>query len=1519
MAIVHQCPTCFEVVSLPDTSAGQKARCGVCLTPFEVPGDVPVAEVVDAEPVPQKAEPVKPPRSSKAPPQRASEEPRDGKSPRRTRATDREKREPRRRRWAEPVAPPKVRGTGFWVMVTLAPALLLLVAAAGMYFVFAPQWREHESAAGGYKVEFPAAPRNDLVGLIANPPPAATFEGTVLRMWREEFLVSYADIPPDQRVRMDDEALLARGVADLKRIRPGADVLDHRTPDVSGFPGRELVLRSPDGGVIVARVVLADTRRYIVQAGGPDSSAESPRVRRFLDSFAVTDPAFHAAAKERKENARKAAEAVVAAREEAERQKAAELAARKEREERARLAKQEADRIEAERRQAAAEARAREHQAVLQKSRDEFRARGPNAPDPYLIPGLVLHLGFDGPEPMWPKGAGKLVVPPGAVPGPGPRGSALYMTGDSRVTLREPAEWVKAGLKESVTVAGWVKLRYRPVTLVQFEFADGHVGAHLTADGNQIVWNTGAARNALTEGNVGVSGSRVPAPAPHDDRWHHVAAVREYGGLSHRAVIYLDGRPVREATVPVKDWGGVDQLTLAQAVDIAVKTWTAPTGPPDLEGKPGPMPPDEIACAVDEICVYNRALTLAEVRLLAGVDPPSADIAQKERPDPINPKAPAVTVTPAEPLPGLSGIAFDPGRKTAWAVTDARPAELLRLSYPDLKPLARYPLSGPAGPIAFDPVENRLFVVVGADDAKKRPPPPEPGGWPATAGDVYRYDLGDLPPAGPVTAITPAGKVRGQATGGDKAKPITALAVSNDGDWLFVIYKWETSGTARAGLLYRVAAHLQSPDELLSASAIGGAPAFPYRLAVMPDGGIAYPNGGIGRGSNWTVMTPVTGTLKGGRVYNVGGWGDWAVHPTGDRVYQATDWGGVDETPPLNSITATTPVRPIIRAVTERPPGIAVNVGISSDGRFLFQSVARPRDADSTLTVVDTTIVTAPTVGPPPSGVLKGGRGQYGSPFWLSPDGSVVVFRSGQVVRVSYPAGLAPTPRPPAPRVARLAVAPMPRWIPIGIPHEGRVPPAASEFPGLKFYLAFDEPAEGGVREEVTKKAVGKLTGGEYVEGVRGKALRLSCDPNSTMLPGVLDLSDRKEVFRVPDDEPFTLALWFRPVAGWVTPLEATGPAGRIPDNRLFVGTGVVGDLSGAGVSLSRYEAKQSTTHRWLGAGRGPSQWRHLAVVRDANRNVRVLIDGIEVLRKEGTGQVSGPLDFETLRSYVSPNLGVAVLDLDELCLFGQALTDDQVRRLAGLPEGDAPPRAAVAKGSGLHLYAGEPVPPASELKGLTFYLPCTTLASGKTPEAVSSTDLPVVAGTELVDGVRGKALRFTPKEDRDRLVAGMGYGMDVSDSTALNAAAGKPFTLATWARMVNVGRYNNTVVDARGGTGRVPTRSFALSVGKERVELRLQSEAAGPNGSLLIAGKAPEPGRWFHLAVTRDPRGRVRLLIDGVAVEAKKESTFTSGLRYDRVWLAGGPAGPPSMDLAEFSFYDRLLTDAEIKRLAAK
>ena len=59
-------------------------------------------------------------------------------------------------------------------------------------------------------------------------------------------------------------------------------------------------------------------------------------------------------------------------------------------------------------------------------------------------------------------------------------------------------------------------------------------------------------------------------------------------------------------------------------------------------------------------------------------------------------------------------------------------------------------------------------------------------------------------------------------------------------------------------------------------------------------------------------------------------------------------------------------------------------------------------------------------------------------------------------------------------------------------------------------------------------------------------------------------------------------------------------------------------------------------------------------------------------------------------------------------------------------------------------------MPASADLRGLAFYLPGTTLVAGRTPEPVSITDLPVAATAELVDGVRGKALRLTPKADGD-------------------------------------------------------------------------------------------------------------------------------------------------------------------------
>ena len=94
-------------------------------------------------------------------------------------------------------------------------------------------------------------------------------------------------------------------------------------------------------------------------------------------------------------------------------------------------------------------------------------------------------------------------------------------------------------------------------------------------------------------------------------------------------------------------------------------------------------------------------------------------------------------------------------------------------------------------------------------------------------------------------------------------------------------------------------------------------------------------------------------------------------------------------------------IRPVVAAPAAQPKGAAGHLGISPDGRFLFRAAA------GALTVTDTAAPSGAT-GVAPSGELAVGAAV--GPFWLSPDATVLVFRSGQVVRVSYPDGLAPKP-----------------------------------------------------------------------------------------------------------------------------------------------------------------------------------------------------------------------------------------------------------------------------------------------------------------------------------------------------------------------------------------------------------------------------------------------------------------------------------------------------------------------------
>lgn len=208
---------------------------------------------------------------------------------------------PRPRRRARPR--PQPGGCGkvwFWLLLLGFLTILGCGGLVGIVFVAGgPQWQEFKSGAGGYTVDLPAAPRPDMAAIAANHgplQPGVTYEGTILVGRLEEYGIVYADIEPGVRAASTDAEILDNAVKAIVEDDPPVVVKASRPVTVSGCPGRELELQI-EGQVMLARVVVARTRLYTVLAGGPLTKYGEPRLKRFVESFRVTDPRFLPAAK----------------------------------------------------------------------------------------------------------------------------------------------------------------------------------------------------------------------------------------------------------------------------------------------------------------------------------------------------------------------------------------------------------------------------------------------------------------------------------------------------------------------------------------------------------------------------------------------------------------------------------------------------------------------------------------------------------------------------------------------------------------------------------------------------------------------------------------------------------------------------------------------------------------------------------------------------------------------------------------------------------------------------------------------------------------------------------------------------------------------------------------------------------------------------------------------------------------------------------------------------------------------
>lgn len=182
-----------------------------------------------------------------------------------------------------------------WLGLAFFVAVLGTCACCGLAAVLLPppDWQEHESAKGGFRVELPGEPRSDMAQRVRTQPGRnhKGVEGTYLWTRVENYIIAYRDIERDGKkgkksaAEILDEEVTAI-TSDANIVQP----LDRNdTIEVQGCPAREFEYQFKNGGVITGRVIIADTRVYVLVAGGKFTGSDDENVRRFLDSFEITD------------------------------------------------------------------------------------------------------------------------------------------------------------------------------------------------------------------------------------------------------------------------------------------------------------------------------------------------------------------------------------------------------------------------------------------------------------------------------------------------------------------------------------------------------------------------------------------------------------------------------------------------------------------------------------------------------------------------------------------------------------------------------------------------------------------------------------------------------------------------------------------------------------------------------------------------------------------------------------------------------------------------------------------------------------------------------------------------------------------------------------------------------------------------------------------------------------------------------------------------------------------------------
>jgi hypothetical protein len=1120
------------------------------------------------------------------------------------------------------------------------------------------------------------------------PIPGTTIEGTVHR--KLEFAVVWGEIPGGRRPLVTDEQVIDGGIQAIQdgmqasaRIQRGALIT------VSGFPARDATVIVPGEGEMVIRFVVAQSRVYIVAAGARGGKVDQPDVRHFLDTFEITDTNLLAALKERAAAAERA-------------RKAEEEQREIDRQRLERLAEEERLRDVARRKQealaqvaGASEAvgsvayrevdKVLEHIELLQRIRDAAaiatqasigreldylrdlpvfvnesgmkiaqkllaiasaeseaglaRARtevfekglytGGKPADPADISGLVLHLGFDdaagkglayGPS-------GKTVpLPADAKLGPGVRGTALYLAGKKQLDLSGLSP-LGVTDRRPITISLWFKARADKAELCRFmgTGANNFWGYGIAYDKEMLfcrAWEP--MQEAFPVRHIRDNSTQFTA----DGKWHHVAMIHEVvqrnPSVLARYDLYLDGvRVARQEVIR----GFSDVKIQPKSVGVTAETsFRIPNTDPVLAVETlFKIPDNDALLAIDDLCVYDRALKELDIRALAGLG--SLAVAPAPR------LAPGLEFTTVNPTRPNSFAAFDIDNKTLWMVEnvlkpapvgqpkpkDDGPVYLLRYELPTSTMVGKYelPTWGYLG--ILNPKTNQLYLAVSADGDRWRP-----SGY----GELHLFDLAELKPNDGSTVP----KLKPRQIFSTKTQ-FCDFAISPDGKFIHAI--GHTSDTP----IPKFQAYRFNPD-------LRGRPdAVELPDATLPGRFILDAAGknlvlSAGKSGHYPPTTGLRFEIDRQK---------WEI-----AASKPLPWGGSEWVEAGGKIYSTVGHAPGASTFTyydetgtrQKVQHMANHVCKTPDGKYVFMTGFRNSFAG--FSVYSPTMATVDGLPAPMNDVRDPKVAELYGPMTMSPDGKWISFRSGSLLRLWG----TPVEQPP------------------GFEKPASAPPAnPNDIRGLVFHLACEELGSNGVKDSVSGKSIEVPDDAALIDGVLGQALRL-VSHTTGKVPAGLELSGQP-AFVVDEGKPFTLAFWSRIVPGRkergtevqllhaeTAPTAMTNTTFTVTRNMMNVGCHLSrGPKQGNAQPTTRVDLRQ-TIGKW-------EAWMHVAVVRDEKNVIRLYVNGVAADDPLATAFPSA-LKFHKI--YVlQRELRQVTGDIDELCMFNRALTEDELKMLAGV------------------------------------------------------------------------------------------------------------------------------------------------------------------------------------------------------------------------------------------------------------